>query len=404
MSKAATVSKRSKAEQPIHIHVVDADRSFRRTLESLVTRASGSAFRLSYSRTLSRAAAKISKNGIDACLIDQRLASGAPPSQIDQLKDALGSRPVVILTDVEPSPDTKNSDVWRIASNWLNKRELTADLAARALRYVIDVNATRRALMQVIDELEQRVQTRTEQLRERNEELERFAFLVAHDLQAPLKTVLAQCQHWKCETEACSQQGSVDDICSHFARQAIYNVERMQCLLERLLEFARVGKDGLDCVWVSLEDVVRAVIEELDTVIEQAGASIRLHQLPIVYCDYWLMVDVFENLLNNALKFRGAASLAIHIEAITRADEWEIRIRDNGLGVDAKAASDLFTLFKRGENASQRPGHGIGLATCRKIVEHHGGRIWAEQNPGGGAAFCFTLCRPMGPRHDGDSP
>jgi len=288
-----------------------------------------------------------------------------------------------LLTDAPASSSKNGAAVWRFTSDWLNKSEITPELVVRAVRYVIDVK-----------ERERREETRTDQLRRRNEELEQFAFMVAHDLQAPLKTILAQCRNWKCEADTCSHP-EADEFCSHFATKAITNVERINSLVQRLLDYSRVGRDALKLARVALNDVIQAALEELESSIRETRATIRCGELPDVLGDHWLLVDVFENLIHNSLKFRSDNPLVIEVETIAHPDEWEIRIQDNGIGLDAKDSSNIFALFSRNANSGSHAGDGIGLATCRKIIEHHGGRIWVKSIGHGGAAFCFTLPKPQ---------
>jgi light-regulated signal transduction histidine kinase (bacteriophytochrome) len=166
---------------------------------------------------------------------------------------------------------------------------------------------------------------------------------------------------------------------------------RMQTLVQDLLTLSRVGRNGIIPKAVDCNAVVREVQQNLAVVIQETGAVIKHGALPSVRSDHLHMVQLFQNLLGNALKFRSHRPPVISVSAQLRGPQWEFAVADNGLGIAAQHREAIFVVFQRLHTRAEYPGNGVGLAICKKIVEQHGGRIWAEPAPGEGAALRFTL-------------
>lgn len=219
-----------------------------------------------------------------------------------------------------------------------------------------------------------------------NQDLEQFAYVASHDLQAPLRMVASYVQ-----LLAKRYQGKLDADADTYIRFAVQGAVRMQTLIQDLLAYARVGTGGR-CVesvdTAALFDTVRATFQ---LTIEETGAMITQGELPVVIMDPAHLQQVFQNLLSNALKFRGQKPARVHVSARRGEQEWVFSIRDEGIGMEARHAERLFVLFQRLHTAEEYPGTGIGLAICKKIVERHGGRIWVESELGRGATFSFTI-------------
>jgi light-regulated signal transduction histidine kinase (bacteriophytochrome) len=165
----------------------------------------------------------------------------------------------------------------------------------------------------------------------------------------------------------------------------------MQRLIEDLLAFSRVGTRDAALVPTDVNDVVDRALRSLKLRIEETGASVTRDALPTVSADAGQLEQVFLNLIGNALKFRRAEPPHVHVAAQAKDGRWTFSVRDNGIGIDPQYFDRIFVLFKRLHDRSEYPGTGIGLAICKKIVEHHGGRIWVESEPGRGSTFSFTL-------------
>jgi two-component system CheB/CheR fusion protein len=226
----------------------------------------------------------------------------------------------------------------------------------------------------------------TERLTRSNTELEQFAYLVSHDLQEPLRMV----------TAFLDMLGPVlnerlDEKQREKVSFVLDGAQRMQALIRDLLEFSRLGKDGTKRAMVDLATPLDIALQSLRIKIEQSGAKISHDLLPTVMADATQLARLFQNLLGNAIKFRGSEPPAIHIAASSCAEGWKISVRDNGIGIDMQFADRIFKVFERLKVSESYEGTGIGLAICKKIVEHHGGRIWLESEVGKGTTFYFTL-------------
>lgn len=225
-----------------------------------------------------------------------------------------------------------------------------------------------------------------EELRQSNEELERFAYVASHDLQEPLRTVASYLQLLERR-----YRDHLDDDAREFIDFAVAGARRMEQLIKDLLAFSRVGTQGGDMVPVDTTDILRECLHSLRAAIEESSATVADENLPRVIADRSQLQQLFTNLIGNALKFRGDAPPRVEITAERDGRFWRISIADNGIGIDPEYFERIFVIFQRLHSREAYPGTGVGLAICRKIVDRHGGRIWLESAPGQGATFRFTL-------------
>src|SRR6202035_3977018 len=249
-------------------------------------------------------------------------------------------------------------------------------------------------------DLEQRVADRTAELNERakelarsNSELQQFAYVASHDLQEPLRMVASFTQ-----LLAKRYKGKLDDDAQEFINYAVDGATRMQTLISDLLAYARIGTQGKSLVPTDCEALFSRVLESLKFAMQESGTVISRDPLPVVMADPQQLGQLFQNLLTNALKFRGAEPPHVKISVERNGSDWKISVRDNGIGISQEHADRIFEIFQRLHTKTEYPGTGIGLAICKKIVELHGGRIWIEPSPGGGTTFCFTI--PAVENHD----
>ncbi len=245
---------------------------------------------------------------------------------------------------------------------------------------VRDVTARRSA--------EDRLESKSRELARSNEELRQFAYVASHDLQEPLRMVAGYTQ-----LLASRYEGKLDGEADLFIRYTVEGVSRMQALIRDLLDYSRVQTHGRTFEVASMDTALEWALANLETGIEMSGATITSDALPDVRADPSQIGQLFQNLIGNALKFRGERPLEIHIGSHKRGGEWQVFIRDNGIGVDAEDRSRIFDIFQRLHSRDEFDGTGIGLAICKRIIERHGGRIWTEPSPGQGATFVFTLPR-----------
>jgi len=234
--------------------------------------------------------------------------------------------------------------------------------------------------------LEQRVTERTQELLRSNQELEQFAYVASHDLQEPLRVVASYMQIIEDR-----YKGQLDADAGEFIDFAVDGAKRMKELIEGLLAYSRVGSRGKKFEPTPCDELVKCTIANLKVAIEEQGAEITCDPLPTVEADRIQLAQLFQNLFANALKFHGEAPSKIHISATQSDGYWTFSVKDNGIGIDPNYFDRIFVIFQRLHTRVKYPGTGIGLAVCKKIVEHHGGKIWVESNPGQGTTFHFTI-------------
>ncbi|MEV0676498.1 ATP-binding protein [Actinosynnema sp. NPDC050436] len=258
------------------------------------------------------------------------------------------------------------------------------------------VDVMRRRIVDELDQARDRntaLDAATEDLRRSNSELEQFAYVASHDLQEPLRKVASFCQLLE------KRYGDrLDDRAHQYIGFAVDGAKRMQVLINDLLTFSRVGRQQDRQVAVTADRLVDAARDNLAAALESSGARVEVGDLPEVVVEPGLMTAVFQNLIGNAVKFRGAEPPLVRVDAEPGEDgTWVFSVGDNGIGVDEQYAEKIFVIFQRLHPKDRYPGTGIGLALCRKIVEHHGGRIWLDTGVGSGTTIRFTLPRAHAP-------
>jgi light-regulated signal transduction histidine kinase (bacteriophytochrome) len=225
-----------------------------------------------------------------------------------------------------------------------------------------------------------------EELKRSNTELEQFAYIASHDLQEPLRMVTSYLKLLERR-----YKGQLDSDADDFIYYAVDGASRMQSLIEGLLAYSRVSTRGGEFEAVRCEEVFDQALRNLVIAVEDSGAEVTHDPLPEVSADELQLGQLFQNLIGNAIKFHGADPPRIHVTAEEGDGEWVFSVSDNGIGFDPEQAERAFAIFQRLHHEEKYSGSGIGLALCKRIVERHGGRIWAESQPGGGSVFYFAL-------------
>jgi len=288
----------------------------------------------------------------------------------------------------------------------LEKRLLCKDEAVRWANVTVsamrDAKGTPQYLICVIEDISQRklvqellqasldTQTRyAQELTRSNAELEQFSYVASHDLQAPLSTIAGYAQLLE---KRCHNQ--LDAQGNKFIRNIVNSCGRMQALIDDLLEYSRVGRsekpfDVIDCNLV-FEDACA----NLQLAIRQERASVTRGDLPRVTGDSFQLLQLFQNLIGNAIKYRSSEAPMVRVSASRQGDSWVFSVQDNGIGIAEQYHPRIFQLFQRLHSEKQYSGTGIGLAICQRIVERHGGRLWVESEPNRGSTFYFSIPIP----------
>ena len=288
----------------------------------------------------------------------------------------------------------------------LEKRLVCKDEAVRWANVTVsamrDAKGTPQYLICVIEDISQRklvqellqasldTQTRyAQELTRSNAELEQFSYVASHDLQAPLSTIAgyAQLLEKRC-------QNQLDAQGNKFIRNIVNSCGRMQALIDDLLEYSRVGRsekpfDVIDCNLV-FEDACA----NLQLAIRQDQASVTRGDLPRVRGDSFQLLQLFQNLIGNAIKYRSSEAPMVRVSASRQGDSWVFSVQDNGIGIAEQYHPRIFQLFQRLHSQKQYSGTGIGLAICQRIVDRHGGRLWVESEPNRGSTFYFSIPIP----------
>jgi PAS domain S-box-containing protein len=230
------------------------------------------------------------------------------------------------------------------------------------------------------------------ELNRSNEELGQFAYVASHDLQEPLRMVASFT-----ELLARRYKGKLDSDADEFISFAVDGARRMQRLIQDLLAYSRVATKGNDLLRTSSEEALRRALMNLRGAIEESSALLTHDPLPTVMADERQLIQVFQNLIGNAIKYQNPGVPRIHISAARNADKkWTFSVKDNGLGIDPQYFEKIFVIFQRLHKRDEFSGTGIGLAICKRIVERHGGTISVESQLGHGSTFTFDLAGSEG--------
>lgn len=224
------------------------------------------------------------------------------------------------------------------------------------------------------------------ELQRSNEDLQQFAYVCSHDLQEPLRVISNYTQ-----LLARRYSDKLDQDANDFIDFTVDATRRMQELVNDLLLYSRVDTKGKEFVNTDCSQIVAMALANLKVAIDESNAEIYCDELPAVCADSSQLLQVFQNLIGNAIKFRSSESLVVSIAAQDRGNHWIFSVKDNGQGLDMKYGERIFVIFQRLHTREMYPGSGIGLAVCKKVIERHGGTIRVDSEPGKGAKFSFTM-------------
>jgi PAS domain S-box-containing protein len=299
----------------------------------------------------------------------ERLVADALRSAEDALAQQIG-------TGIELTARRKNGSNFPIELMLSPLESAEGILVTAAIR---DITTRKKAEANLLDKVKE--------LNRSNEELGQFAYIASHDLQEPLRMVASY-------TQLLSRRykGKLDADADEFIAFAVDGASRMQRLIQDLLTYSRVGTKGQDMLDVSSEDALQQALINLRGAIEDTGALVTHGPLPAVLADEMQLVQLFQNLVGNAIKYQSPGVPKVHISAARNgSNKWVFSVKDNGLGIDPQYFEKIFGMFQRLHKREEFAGTGIGLAICKKIVERHGGSISVESEPGNGSTFQFAL-------------
>jgi len=225
-----------------------------------------------------------------------------------------------------------------------------------------------------------------EELKRSNKELEQFAYVASHDLQEPLRMVASFTQLLQKR-----YQDKLDDDANDFINYAVDGATRMHSLISDLLIFSRVGSRGKPFKITDMNIVIEVVLNNLRQLINETNSVITSDPLPVIEADKSQMIQLFQNIISNGIKFRGEKDPIIHVTAEIKTDKWIFSVKDNGFGMDSKYFDRIFVIFQRLHKKDEYGGTGIGLAVCKKIIQRHSGKIWVESELGKGSTFYFSI-------------
>jgi light-regulated signal transduction histidine kinase (bacteriophytochrome) len=318
----------------------------------------------------------------DVIIADYRMPRFSAPAALDVLRETGLDIPFIVVSGAV-GEDVAVETMRLGAHDYLLKNNLTR-LAAAVEREIGNARMRRQQRAR-----EERL---VKELERSNDDLQAYAYSVSHDLQEPLRMV--SCYVDLIERRCGSQ---LDKDSREFMNIVTGSVQRMGDMLSGLLEFSRAGHDNRAMSAIDCQVIVHEVIDSLSLEIRASGARISAGLLPVLLAWEGRLQQVFQNLIGNALKYRRPRETPkIAISAQRRGEEWLFAVEDNGIGFEMEHAERIFGVFQR-LHPGERQGTGIGLAISRRIVERHGGRIWAESVPGHGATFYFTIPSPVQP-------
>ena len=379
------------SERLIKVLLVEDDEDDYVLIRDLLDEVREQQFQLDWVATFELALQTIEQQQHDVYLVDYQLGERNGLELLNLIEQRY-SVPVIILS----GQGDRELDIAALrsgAADYLDKTYLHSSLLEHFIRASIERNRALNALQKSEQNYRQLFERETQlrqELSRSNAELREFAYIASHDLQEPLRAVSGYIK--LLQTEYINQ---LDSTADEYINLAIDGSRRMRSLIEDLLMYSRVGTSELTLSTIDCHKVVQEVISNLPTLIEESEADIIDQDLPCITADRTQVVQLFQNLLINGIKFRHpdtAPKIVIQAES-TDDNFWLFRVSDNGIGISPEYFDRIFKIFRRLHTHNEFAGTGVGLALCRKIVERHGGKIWVESKLGEGSTFFFTMAQ-----------
>lgn len=355
--------------KPLSILIVDDSQDDADIFKKLLNRSKPNGYHIIHSSTAKDAYQALDKNEFDCVLIDYMLSQTNGLDFIRQIREA-GNDVSVIAVSGSGNEQIAVEALKLGAQYYLSKKILESSLLEIAIENAIN---------------ETRFKRKTE---EKNKELKEFTQVAAHDLQAPLRRIQMFSRFLVDDVKS----NSVEDVESD-VNAILSSVDNMQSLLNSLVEFTRIGRSATDHSPVSLRGVVDKALENLEVDIKNKNASVIWDEekMPIIYGHESALIQLFQNLISNSIKFNQSEAPHVKIELENQKEKHKFSILDNGIGIDETQFNKIFSPLCKLNLQKDYAGSGIGLATCKRVVEQHEGEIWVDSTPGNGSVFHLTL-------------
>ncbi|HKV91835.1 MAG TPA: ATP-binding protein [Candidatus Angelobacter sp.] len=368
---------------PVRVLVIEDNPADARFIKEMLSEGENGSFTMEWVDLMEKGLERLSRPGIDAVLLDLGLPDSNGTETFEKVAAAAPTLPVVILSIDDDRPLAVKT-VQCGAQDYLVKNHIDGHWLPRAIIYAIERKRT-----------EMHVRQLNERLEKSNIELENFASVASHDLQSPLRNINGFVQLLLEKL-----QGGTDAETEDWLRRTRQAVQRMQELIHDLLAYSRVSSREKPFELVHFSDVYDGALLSLESSIHDSGAEVTRDELPSVIGDRSQLMQMMQNLIGNALKYRGSRAPKIHVGVRGGETESIFYVSDNGIGIEPRFHEEIFQIFKRLHNQQVYPGTGIGLAVCRRVVNRHGGRIWVESEPGQGSTFYFSIPEKAGAKHE----
>ena len=368
----------------IRVLLIEDDYSFALSISKVLGFASKAVFSVEHVSTLEEGFRILEELPVDIVLLDLSLPDGHGLDSVSKVLERVSRAPVVVMTAQD---ETIALEALQLGvQDYIEK----GSFELRALERVILYSLERHDLLQQIRDQRDLLDEKSRELQNSNEDLASMGYMLSHDLNEPLRVISSYLDLLRKKADSRLTEKEVEYL--EIARDG---ANRMSTLIKELFEFSQIDRETSSGS-VSLESILGEVKENLRVAILESGATIETGKMPHLDGCKTQFLILFQNLVGNAIRYKSAGiPPKIRIDSHRESDRFRISVSDNGIGIDPKFSQDIFELFRRLHAQDDYPGTGVGLATCKKIVERHGGRIWVESEKGKGSTFFLTLPRAV---------